>query len=85
MTASAEAVYNETVDLLKKLDEDQLKIVHTILVDMSSSDGPEDSPLGISTDEELWDHIELSLSHAKQRIGRNADNVINDLKKEYAV
>ena len=85
MTASAMAIYNETVDLLKLLDENQLKKVHSLIVDISASPDTDYSPLGISTEEQLWDHIELSVSHARQGVGRDADSVICDMKKEFSV
>ena len=42
------------------------------------------SPLGITTEEQLWSHIDHSLEQAKAGMGRDADEVIDDLMREYA-
>ena len=41
------------------------------------------SPLGITTEEQLWSHIDHSLEQAKAGMGRDADDVIDDLMREY--
>ena len=41
------------------------------------------SPLGITTEEQLWSHIDHSLEQAKAGMGRDVDEVIDDLVREY--
>ena len=41
------------------------------------------SSLGITTEEQLWSHIDHSLEQAKAGMGRDADDVIDDLMREY--
>ncbi len=84
MTAAMQSMYNDTIELLGKLDERQLLAVHSIIVELSAKNSVWESPLGISTEEQLWSHIDHSLAQAKAGIGREADDVINDLLKEYA-
>ena len=39
--------------------------------------------MNITTDEQLWDHIDHSLAQAKAGKGRDADEVIDDLMREF--
>ena len=41
------------------------------------------SSLGITTEEQLWSHIDHSLEQAKAGMGRDVDEVIDDLVREY--
>ena len=81
----SQVIYNDTVDLLKNLDERQLIAVHAIIVELAEKNTNWRSPLGINTDEQLWSHIDHSLMQAKKGIGRDADEVIDDLMREYAI
>ena len=83
MTLQAQSIYDDTVDLLKTLDESQLKAIHSVIVQLTAAREKWHSPLGIKTEEELWNHIDHSLSQAKAGQGRDADDVIEDLMKEY--
>ncbi len=83
--ATTLSIYNDTVDLLKLLDANQLSAVHSIIVELAEKNDAWSSPLGINTETELWDHIDHSLSQAKAGLGRNADSVIDDLMQEYTI
>ena len=78
------SVYEETVSLLKGLDPKQLMAVHSIIVELANKNDKWNSPLGITTDEQLWDHIDHSLEQAKVGKGRDADEVIGDLMREFS-
>ena len=84
MTAAMQSMYKDTIELLGELDERQLFAVHSIIVELSAKNTGWESPLGISTEEQLWSHIDHSLAQAKAGMGRDADDVINDLMREYA-
>ncbi len=77
-------VYEDTVSLLKTLDPNQLNAVHSIIVQLANKNDGWSSPLGITTEKQLWDHIDHSLEQAKAGKGRDADEVIDDLMREYA-
>ena len=79
-----QSVYEDTVDLLKSLDESQLRAIHSVIVELTTAQEKWHSPLGIHSDEEMWDHIDLSLKQARAGEGRDADEVIDDLMREYA-
>ena len=81
MMATA-SVYEDTVSLLKTLSVDQLEAVHSIIVELADVN-KWNSPLNITTDEQLWDHIDHSLKQAKAGDGRDADEVIDDLMREF--
>ena len=81
MMATA-SVYEDTVSLLKTLSADQLEAVHSIIVALADVN-KWNSPLNITTDEQLWDHIDHSLEQAKEGKGRDADEVIDDLMREF--
>ena len=81
MMATA-SVYEDTVSLLKTLSADQLEAVHSIIVALADVN-KWNSPLNITTDEQLWDHIDHSLEQAKAGKGRDADEVIDDLMREF--
>ena len=76
MTATMQSIYDDTVDLIGKLDERQLTAVHSIIVELSAKNRDRISPLGIGNEEELWAHIDHSLSQAKSGLGRDADDVV---------
>ena len=84
MTAQAQTVYDETVDLLKELNETQLMAVHSVVVEMTIVQNKSSNLLGIQTEDELWNHIDHSLAQAKAGKGRDADEFIKELAKEYA-
>ena len=75
---AASALYNDTVHLLSTLNESQLVAVHAVIVQLSEK-REWSSPLGIRTEEELWEHIDHSLQQARLGLGRDADEVIDDL------
>ena len=79
-----QSVYEDTVDLLKHLDENQLMAIHSVIVELTTAQEKWHSPLEIHSDEEMWDHIDLSLKQARAGEGRDADEVIDDLMREYA-
>lgn len=81
MMATA-SVYEDTVSLLKTLSVDQLEAVHSIIVELADVN-KWNSPLNITTDEQLWNHIDHSLAQAKAGKGRDADEVIDDLMREF--
>ena len=80
-----QAIYNDTVDLLDQLDERQLVAVHAIIVELSAKNSEWNSPLGIQTEDQLWARVDHSLDQAKRGIGRDADEVIDDLMRKYAI
>ncbi len=79
------SLLEDTVELLGRLDEDQIKAVHSIIVELSIVHEKRISPLGIETEEQMWKHIDRSLAQAKAGEGRDADAVADDLMREYAV
>lgn len=81
--ASVQAMYEDTVNLLSRLDEKQLVAVHAIIVELSSKNDEWISPLGIDSEEQLWNHIDHSLAQAKAGMGKDADELIDELMKEY--
>ena len=82
MTA-VETMYNDTVERLKGLNIRQLMAVRSFVIELGDEDAFA-SPLGIQSEEELWQHIDHSLAQAKAGKGREADEVIDDLMKEFA-
>ena len=83
MTVNTQSVYDDTVDLLKKLDEDQLMAIHSVIIEMTVAQGGVSNSLGIRNEDELWQHIDHSFEQAKLGKGRTAEEVIGDLKREY--
>ncbi len=81
---TAISIYDDTVDLLKLLDANQLVAIHSIIVELAQKNDVWVSPLGIETEDQLWGHIDHSLAQAKAGIGRDADEVITDMLREYA-
>ena len=81
---NVEMMYNDTVTRLKELSYSQLSAVHSFVVELEDEKLFE-SPLNIHTEEQLWNHIDHSLAQAKAGIGRDADEVIDDLMKEFTV
>ena len=79
-----QSVYENAVDLLKNLDERQLMAIQSVIVDLTTAQEKWHSPLGIHSDEEMWDHIDLSLTQARAGEGRDADEILDDLMREYA-
>ena len=77
------SVYEDTVNLLKGLDAKQLMAVHSIIVELADKNEKWNSPLGITTEGQLWEHIDHSLDQAKTGKGRDADLVIDDLVREF--
>ncbi len=61
MTSQIQSLYDDTVDLLKTLDENQLTAVHSVIVELTVAQKKWESPLGINTEEELWAHIDNSI------------------------
>ena len=80
---AATSIYEDTVSLLKTLDEEQLNAIHLIISELTDKNEKWISPLGISTDEQLWGHIDSSLAQARAALGRDADEVIDDLMLEF--
>ncbi len=81
--STTEFLYRDTIEQMKSLSFPQLSAVHSFVIELVG-DNRFNSPLGITTDEQLWDHIDHSLDQAKNGIGRDADEVINDLLREFA-
>ena len=79
-----EAVYDDPVTRMRKQNICQLEGSRSFVIELSDKE-PYISPLEIMTDEQLWNHIDHSLAQAKAGIGREADEVIDDLLKEVAV
>ena len=77
------SVYEDTVNLLKVLDAKQLMAVHSIIVELAEKNEKWSDPLGITTEGQLWEHIDHSLEQAKAGKGRDADMVIDDLMREF--
>ena len=48
-----QSVYEDTVDLLKHLDENQLMAIHSVIVELTTAQEKWHSPLEIHSDEEL--------------------------------
>ena len=76
----------KTIDLLEEMDDDQLQAIQTVakILIFKKPEGKWESPLGIKTEEELWAHIDHSLAQAKAGEDRDADDVIEDLMREFA-
>ena len=67
------------MSLLKTLDENQLNAIHLIISELAEKNEKLISPLGITTYEQLWGHIDSSLAQAKEGLGRDADKVIQEM------
>lgn len=80
-----QTMYEDTVGLLKTLDVGQLTAVHAIIVELSVKNRSWQSPLGIETEEQLWNHIDHSLAQAKDGLGKDTDDLIQELMQGYAV
>ena len=78
-------VYDDTANLLRHLDERQLRAVRSIIIELSEKNDSWQSPLGIENEKQLWDHIDQSLEHAKIGVGRDSDDVISDFRREFAL
>ena len=76
----------KTIDLLEEMDEDQLHAIQAVakILIFRKPEKFRESPLGFKTEEELWAHIDHSLDQAKSGAGRDADEVIDDLMREFA-
>ncbi len=77
------SVYDDTVNLLKGLDANQLMAVHSVIVELANKNKGWISPLGITSEEQLWGHVDHSLEQAKAGEGRDSDLVANDLLQEF--
>ena len=80
-----QVIENKPVDLLGKLDERQFAEVHAIIVEPSINSIDSNSLLNIQNEDQLWEHIDHSLNQAKSGIGREADEVFDDLMRKYAM
>ena len=80
-----QTIYEDTVGLLKTLDAGQLAAVHAVIVELSDKNRSWNSPLGIKTEVQLWDHIDRSLAQAKAGLGKDTDDLIQELMQEYDV
>ena len=85
MAESAQSIYENTIDLMRYLDDDQLLAIRAIVIELSAVRIPWKSPLGITNDKQLFAHIDHSLAQAKEGIGRDADEVADGLLQEYAL
>jgi hypothetical protein len=85
LTIQAEELYHETVSLLKNLDEEQLQTVHSMVMELSAVHKKWKSPLGIETEEQLWEHIDHSIAQAKAGEGCDAVEMADRLKRELAL
>ena len=81
MTVAARKTYNEIVEKLQDLNEQQLSAIHTIVVGLIDNEYV--SPLGIQSDEQLWEHIDHSVAQADAGTGEDADQVIKELMQEF--
>ena len=79
------SVYDDKLKLLRGLAPNQLKTVHSIVVEFAESNDNWSSPLGIETEDQLWSHIDHSLGQAKAGQGRDADIIISELAQEFSV
>ena len=68
MMVSRKELFDDTLNLLETLDQNQLSAVHAVIVELSAKNREGNSPLGIRTEEQLWEHIDHSLKQAKQEI-----------------
>jgi hypothetical protein len=82
--STSEFLYSDTVDRLKELNTNQILAVRSFIIELVD-DERFISPLGINTEEKLWEHIDRSLSQAKSGLGRDADEVIDELMQKYVV
>ena len=83
MTIAARRTYEDIVDKLQDLNDQQLTAIHTIIIGLV--DNKYISPLDIKTEEQLWEHIDHSVAQADAGIGEDADVVISELMREFAV
>ena len=82
MTAAVQSVYNDTVDLLKGLSDQQLSAVQAFIADLSAKNKKWKSPLGIETEEQLWKHIDHSLAQINPEDCKDADVMCDELLAE---
>ena len=83
MTLAARRTYEDIVEKLQDLNDQQLSAIHTIIVGLVKNDYV--SPLDIKTEEQLWAHIDHSVAQADAGIGEDADKVIDELMREFEV
>ena len=83
MTIAARKTYDEIVEKLQRLDDEQLIAIHTIVIGLVQNEY--NSPLNIRTEEQLWGHIDQSVAQADAGIGEEADVVIDELVREFAL
>ncbi|MBO4395584.1 MAG: hypothetical protein J5819_04485 [Eubacterium sp.] len=69
--------------ILQRIIDGMMRITDTIgeLTSLTINNSWQ-SPLGIETEKQLWDHIDQSLEHAKTGVGRDADDVISDFRRK---
>ena len=67
------------------MDDGQLKAAHAVIMKYPIQSISPGSPLGIQIEDQLWTHIDHSLEQTNGGIGRDADEVIDDLMREYAI
>ena len=83
MTIAARKTYDEIVEKLQRLDDEQLIAIHTIVIGLVQNEY--NSPLNIRTEAQLWGHIAQSVAQADAGIGEEADVVIDELVREFAL
>ncbi len=83
MTITARRTYEDIVEKLQELNDQQLIAIHTIIIGLVNNQFI--SPLDIKSDEQLWKHIDHSLTQADAGIGEDADIVIAELMQELVV
>ena len=83
MMIATSRIYDEIVDKLQNLNDQQLTAIHTIIVGLTDKEFI--GPLDIRTEGQLWEHIDHSVAQADAGLGEDADIVIDELMQEFAV
>ena len=81
MTIAARRTYDDIVERLGELNDQQLAAIHTIIIGLV--DNRYVSPLNITTEDELWAHIDHSVAQADAGVGEDSDLVIDELMQEF--
>ena len=81
MTIAARRTYDDIVEKLAELSDQQLTAIHTIIIGLV--DNGYVSSLNITTEEELWAHIDHSVAQADAGVGEDSDLVIDELMQEF--
>ncbi|MBR1642159.1 MAG: hypothetical protein IJ683_07545 [Butyrivibrio sp.] len=83
MTMTSRSMYNETVDMLQNLTDQQLSAVYILVAGLIDKKKAWESPLGIETEDQLWSHIDHSIAQIAEGKVAPAKQASQRLRAEY--